>query len=62
MKPRMIDCPKPQTRSELRVRAAAAPLPRRSAWLFALFRGYARRYLRHHFHAVRVSRAGPAPD
>ena len=40
----------------------SVPLPRRSAWLFALFRKYARRYLRRHFHAVRVSRAGPVPD
>ncbi len=62
MKPLMIDGPKPRMQSELEVGAAAAPLPRRSAWLFALFRRYTRRYLRRHFHAVRVSRAGPAPD
>ncbi len=37
-------------------------LPRRSARLFALFRKYARRYLKRHFHAVRVLRDGPVPD
>ena len=54
--------PNRQTRSELPVRAKSFPLPCRSAWLFALFRKYARRYLRQHFHAVRVSRAGPVPN
>jgi 1-acyl-sn-glycerol-3-phosphate acyltransferase len=61
MKSFTIDCPNPQTRNELPVRAEAVSLPRRSAWLFALFRRYARRYLRQHFHAVRVSQAGPVP-
>ena len=37
-------------------------IPRRSPRLFRLFRWYARRYLARHFHAVRVSRAGPIPD
>ena len=37
-------------------------IPRRSPRLFRLFRWYARRYLARHFHAVRVSRAGPVPD
>ncbi len=58
----MIDCPNPRTRSELEEHAESAPLPRQSAWLFALFRRYSRRYLRRHFHAVRLSRAGTAPD
>ena len=62
MKSFTIDCPNPQTRSQLQVGAESVPCPRRSAWLFALFRKYTRRYLRHHFHAVRVSRAGPVPD
>lgn len=33
-------------------------LPRRWVWLFRLFRWYARRYVRKHFHAVRVSKSG----
>jgi len=33
-------------------------LPRRWLWLFRLFRWYARRYVRKHFHAVRVSKSG----
>jgi 1-acyl-sn-glycerol-3-phosphate acyltransferase len=37
-------------------------LPRRSIWLFKIFRKYARRYLRRHFHALRVSCAGTSPD
>jgi len=42
-------------------RAAAGPLPPRWPWLFRLFRRYARRYVARHFHAVRVSKAGPSP-
>ena len=37
------------------------PLPPRWPWLFRLFRRYARRYVAKHFHAVRVSKAGPPP-
>ena len=29
---------------------------------FAVFRKYSRRYIRRHFHALRVSRSGPVPD
>lgn len=35
-----------------------ATLPRRWLWLFRLFRWYSRRYVRKHFHAVRLSRSG----
>jgi 1-acyl-sn-glycerol-3-phosphate acyltransferase len=35
-----------------------AELPRRSLWLFRLFRWYARRYVRKHFHAVRLANSG----
>jgi 1-acyl-sn-glycerol-3-phosphate acyltransferase len=38
-----------------------ALVPKRSAWLVAWFRRYARRYVGRHFHAVRVSRQGRAP-
>jgi 1-acyl-sn-glycerol-3-phosphate acyltransferase len=61
MKTLTIDCPEPEGRNELQVRGETVSLPRRSAWLFALFRTYTRRYLRQHFRAVRVSRAGPVP-
>jgi 1-acyl-sn-glycerol-3-phosphate acyltransferase len=37
-------------------------LPRRSAWLFGLFRKYCRHFAQRHFHAVRVARDGPVPD
>ncbi len=40
---------------------AACGLPRRSSRLFGWFRAYARRYVRRHFHAVRVSREGAVP-
>jgi 1-acyl-sn-glycerol-3-phosphate acyltransferase len=33
-------------------------LPRRWLWLFRLFRWYSRRYVRKHFHAVRLSKSG----
>jgi 1-acyl-sn-glycerol-3-phosphate acyltransferase len=36
-------------------------LPRRSPWLFGLFRNYCRHYVRRHFHAVRVACDGPVP-
>src|SRR4051794_4534271 len=36
-------------------------LDRRSAWLFGLFRGHAKRYVARSFHAVRVSLSGPVP-
>jgi 1-acyl-sn-glycerol-3-phosphate acyltransferase len=62
MKSFTIDRPNPQTRNDLAVRAEQVPFPHRSAWLFALFRKYARRYLRQHFHAVCVSQAGPVPS
>jgi 1-acyl-sn-glycerol-3-phosphate acyltransferase len=61
MKSFPIDLPNHNATSEPPVRANSAPSPRRSAWQFALFRKYVRRYLRHHFHAVRVSQAGPLP-
>src|SRR5262245_27433312 len=35
-----------------------ATLPRRWLWLMRLFRWYAHRYVRKHFHAVRVSNSG----
>jgi 1-acyl-sn-glycerol-3-phosphate acyltransferase len=35
-----------------------AELPRRWLWLGRLFRWYARRYVRKHFHAVRLSKSG----
>jgi 1-acyl-sn-glycerol-3-phosphate acyltransferase len=38
----------------------AAELPRRSLWLVRLFRWYARRYVRKHFHAVQLSKSGHA--
>jgi 1-acyl-sn-glycerol-3-phosphate acyltransferase len=41
------------------------PLPRRSARFFRGFRKYARRYVRKHFHAMRIDAAGappPLPD
>jgi len=38
--------------------AARAELPRRSYWLMSLFRRYAHRYVRKHFHAVRLSLSG----
>jgi 1-acyl-sn-glycerol-3-phosphate acyltransferase len=44
------------------MQAAPSPHPRRSAWLFGVFRRYAERYVRRHFHAVRVSKEGPVPD
>ncbi|GAC1450843.1 MAG: lysophospholipid acyltransferase family protein [Isosphaeraceae bacterium] len=36
-------------------------MPRRSAWLFRLFRHYGRHYVARHFHAVRLSRSGYRP-
>jgi 1-acyl-sn-glycerol-3-phosphate acyltransferase len=52
-----------ETQCQPPAQAQAAPcrLPRRSAWLFGWFRAYARRYVRRHFHAVRVSREGAVP-
>jgi 1-acyl-sn-glycerol-3-phosphate acyltransferase len=41
--------------------AARGPLPRRSPWLIAWFRRYARRHAARHFHAIRLSRNGPVP-
>jgi 1-acyl-sn-glycerol-3-phosphate acyltransferase len=37
-------------------RTASSPLPRISPWLLRWFRWYSARYLRRHFHAVRLSR------
>ncbi len=37
-----------------------AELPHRWLWLFRLFRWYSRRYVRKHFHAVRLSKSGYA--
>lgn len=37
-------------------------LPQVSPWLLRWFTGYSRRYLRRHFHAVRLSHSGPAPS
>jgi 1-acyl-sn-glycerol-3-phosphate acyltransferase len=42
-------------------RHAAPAVPRISPWLLGWFRWYSARYLRRHFHAVRLSRAG-RPD
>lgn len=36
----------------------ATEVPRRREWLFRLFRRYAFRYVRKHFHAVRLSKSG----
>ena len=44
-----------------RTRAADAALPRVSTRLLGLFRRYARYYIRRHFNAVRLSRAGRLP-
>lgn len=38
------------------------PVPGRSPRLFRWFRRYSRRYLRRHFHALRVSCGGPIPE
>lgn len=46
-------------------RRAPLPLPRRWPWLVRGFRKYATRYVRKHFHAVRLSKSGaplPAAD
>ena len=40
--------------------AGGAEPPRRWLWLMRLFRWYARRYVRKHFHAVRFSKSGHA--
>ena len=56
------DGPGSDTLHEPRVFSETISLPPRSAWLFALFRSYARRYLMRHFHALRVSRTGSVPD
>jgi len=43
--------------------SAAAPLPKRWNWFVRGFRGYVKRYVRKHFHAVRLSKTGAAlPD
>lgn len=39
----------------------ASPLKRRIPWLVGLFTGYVRRFLRRHFHAVRLARRGARP-
>lgn len=47
----------PRTRREQK-----AELPRRWPWMLALFRRYAARYIRRHFHALRLSKSGaPLP-
>ena len=46
----------------MREPSRAEPIPRRSPRFFGLFRSYARRYVARHFHAVRLSRAGPMPE
>src|SRR4051794_4665315 len=43
------------------IRGEPGCLARRSPRLFGWFRGYARRYVARHFHAVRVSRVGLPP-
>jgi 1-acyl-sn-glycerol-3-phosphate acyltransferase len=50
-----------QRHTPAQAHAAPCGLPRRSARLFGWFRAYARRYVRRHFHAVRVSREGAVP-
>ncbi len=51
------------SRKEIRRRTrASSALSGRSEWLFRLFRAYARRYLRRHFHALRLARAGALPE
>jgi len=45
-----------------RPKSASAGLPRVNGFLLALFRRYARRYIRRHFHAVRLSRGGKLPE
>src|SRR5438552_1105975 len=43
-------------------RDAATVLPRRVEWRVRAFTRYFRRWMRKNFHAVRLSRAGRAPD
>ena len=41
----------------------STPLPPRWLWLFRLFQRYSVRYVRRHFHALRLSKAShPLPD
>jgi len=42
-------------------RATGNP-PQISAWMWRGFSWYGKRYVAKHFHAVRLSRASPAPD
>jgi len=53
--PSRVAAAPPSERSRLR-----AELPDRWFWLMKLFRGYARRYVRNHFHALRISQSGGA--
>ncbi len=46
--------------SEVSCEPKASAIPTRSAWLIWLFRKYATRYVRKHFHAVRLSKSGGA--
>ncbi len=41
---------------------SGAPPSGRSPWVFGLFRGYARRYVARHIHALRLARQGYRPD
>jgi 1-acyl-sn-glycerol-3-phosphate acyltransferase len=43
-------------------RKSEVPLPTNWPWLFEWFRWYSGRYMAKHFHTLRVSRTGPAPD
>ena len=52
-----ISAPRQPTRSR-----PADRLPRRSPLFFRVFRSYARRYVRRHFHALRLSADGPPPE
>jgi 1-acyl-sn-glycerol-3-phosphate acyltransferase len=42
--------------------SAPDPLEKRSTWFVGLFSWYARRFVARHFHAVRLARAGAAPE
>lgn len=41
--------------------SSSVPIPGASPWLLGWFTWYSRRYLRRHFHSLRISRSGGAP-
>jgi 1-acyl-sn-glycerol-3-phosphate acyltransferase len=62
MKSSSADLQRDHTETQCREQHRDDLLPRRSAWLFELFRKYCRYYAHRHFHAVRVARDGPIPN